>query len=133
VTGSNIAVVEAFFAAWADGADAMNASFHEHFTPDTVWENVGMATTVGPDEAVAFLRRGEASWDRDAVTVEMLAVAEVGDKVLTERIDRGYDRAGRLVWECPVMGTIELADGKVTAWREYFDAASITASRPAGT
>jgi limonene-1,2-epoxide hydrolase len=40
--------------------------------------------------------------------------------ILTERTDRFLIK-GKWV-EVPVMGTFELRNGKITAWRDYFDA-----------
>ena len=44
--------------------------------------------------------------------------------VLTERVDTITvgDRVGAL----PVMGTFEVRDGKICAWRDYFDMTQIT-------
>jgi len=43
-----------------------------------------------------------------------------GNTVLTERIDR-FTIGGKRV-ELPVMGAFEVAsDGKICAWRDYFD------------
>jgi limonene-1,2-epoxide hydrolase len=56
---------------------------------------------------------------------ELRALAVNGNSVLTERVDRftinGKDIA------LPVMGIFELrADGKISAWRDYFDLAQFT-------
>ncbi len=51
----------------------------------------------------------------------MLAIAETGNKVLTERIDRIIDRNGAEVMTVPVMGVFEIEDGKIAVWRDYFD------------
>ncbi|MGH9080662.1 MAG: limonene-1,2-epoxide hydrolase family protein [Acidimicrobiales bacterium] len=34
---------------------------------------------------------------------------------------------GEKVASLPVMGTFEIRDGKISAWRDYFDLAQITA------
>ncbi|HEY5024899.1 MAG TPA: limonene-1,2-epoxide hydrolase family protein, partial [Acidimicrobiales bacterium] len=44
--------------------------------------------------------------------------------VLTERIDTFT--VGDLVAALPVMGTFEVRDGKICAWRDYFDLAQVT-------
>ena len=44
--------------------------------------------------------------------------------VLTERIDTFH--VGDIVAPLPVMGTFEIRDGKISAWRDYFDMAQIT-------
>jgi limonene-1,2-epoxide hydrolase len=53
------------------------------------------------------------------VEFEVLAIAADGGTVLTERVDTFFlpDREIAL----PVMGTFEVADGRITAWRDYFD------------
>ena len=55
---------------------------------------------------------------------ETLNIAEVGDAVLTERVDR-FDIAGKRV-ELPVAGVFEIEGGKIKAWRDYFDMATWT-------
>ena len=44
--------------------------------------------------------------------------------VLTERVDTFT--IGGAVAPLPVMGTFEIRDGKICAWRDYFDMAQIT-------
>jgi limonene-1,2-epoxide hydrolase len=53
------------------------------------------------------------------VEIRVLAIAAEGDVVFTERIDALIlpDRVGEL----PVVGVTEVKDGKIVAWRDYFD------------
>ena len=44
--------------------------------------------------------------------------------LLTERIDTFH--VGEVVAPLPVMGTFEIRDGKISAWRDYFDLTQIT-------
>jgi limonene-1,2-epoxide hydrolase len=44
--------------------------------------------------------------------------------VLTERVDRFV--FGETPVAVPVMGAFEIRDGKISAWRDYFDLASMT-------
>lgn len=50
---------------------------------------------------------------------EVLNLAVCGDVVLTERIDRVVVDGREIA--LPIMGTLEVRDGRVAAWREYFD------------
>ncbi len=50
--------------------------------------------------------------------------------MLTERTDRF--QIGEKWLELPVMGSFELADGKITAWRDYFDMAQFQSQLPGG-
>lgn len=121
-----------FFEKWKGGAAAFHDSIRELFTDETVWVNVGYSRTVGADEAIAFLGKGEAVWGRDAIHVEMLHIAQVGDVVLTERIDHEHHKDGHKLFSVPVAGILELSpDGKIVEWREYFDTAPIVAKRDA--
>ena len=49
-----------------------------------------------------------------------------GDIVLTERVDV-FEMGDKAV-SLPVMGTFEVRDGKIAAWRDYFDMATITSA-----
>lgn len=119
-------VVTAFLALWAQPG-GLDRSVRDHFTADTVWENVGLATTRGIDEALALNAQMEAALGLAAIRVDMLAIAAVGDTVLTERIDHMLDAAGRVLHSAPVMGAFELAGTRIVAWRDYFDSAGAAA------
>jgi len=98
------------------------------FTPTTRYLNVGMSDTTGIDEALAFIHMFEESTRASWMRAEMLAIAETGNTVLTERIDHLHDADGKLVMSLPVAGIFEVADGKITAWRDYFDTAGTLAA-----
>ena len=74
---------------------------------------------LGPDEAHAVLSRFAQKW-----AIRLRVDNIVGDErvVMTERTEFFEHRAGtRPAFALPVMGTFELRDGKVTAWRDYFE------------
>jgi limonene-1,2-epoxide hydrolase len=93
------------------------------FTEDAVYHNIPIAPVVGREAIAATFRQfidpgGEAEF-------EVRAVAAAGATVLTERVDR-FVLAGKKV-SLPVMGAFEItADGKIRAWRDYFDMAMFT-------
>lgn len=101
----------------------MRAAFHTYFTPTTVWDNVGWAKTTGIDEAMALTDRFEAETGASAFRAEMLAIASQGNRVLTERIDYMLDAEGNDLKAFQLMGIFEVEDGKISAWRDYFDTA----------
>lgn len=115
---SNTDIVMAFIDAWNrmdwDGAADM-------LTEDIIWDNVPMETMEGKAVVDAAMR-GMAP---ESVDWEVLSIAENGDKVLTERIDK-FDMPGNKRVELPVMGTFVIRDGKISLWRDYFDLASFT-------
>jgi limonene-1,2-epoxide hydrolase len=91
-------------------------------TDDVVYHNIPMDPAVGIDASLAFLESFFGMFE--SIAVENLHVATRGDAVLTERIDTMS--MGGAVAPLPVMGTFELRDGKVSAWRDYFDLAQVT-------
>jgi limonene-1,2-epoxide hydrolase len=118
-----IETVTAFCAEWGKSEQAMFDSFRRYFTPTTVWENVGLATTTGIDEALALMQgfAGVAT-----IGVGMVSIAAVGNKVLTERIDRMIDADSKEMMAVRLMGIFEVEDGKIAEWRDYFDTAVMT-------
>jgi limonene-1,2-epoxide hydrolase len=91
-------------------------------TDDVVYHNIPMDPAVGIDAAVGFLAGFLAMCDRMEFDIKHLAAS--GDVVLTERVDTFY--MGDVVAPLPVMGVFELRDGKISAWRDYFDMAQAT-------
>ena len=97
------------------------------FTPQTRYLNVGMSDTTGIEETLAFVAGFETSTGASSLRVDMLALAESGNRVLTERIDHLCDGQGKAVMSLAVMGVFEVQDGKITGWRDYFDTAGLAA------
>jgi limonene-1,2-epoxide hydrolase len=61
---------------------------------------------------------------------QILRESSVGNVVFLERLDR-HRLADKWV-ELPVTGVFEVRDGKITYWRDYFDAQTILSQWPAG-
>ena len=113
-------IVREFCAAWSKlDADALIG----YFTDDAVYHNMPMEPLRGRDAIHAFLAGFLAGVT--FAEFEFLNLVASGDVVMTERVDHfelGGKRAG-----FPVMGIFELRDGKIAAWRDYFDMAQVTA------
>jgi limonene-1,2-epoxide hydrolase len=87
------------------------------FAEDAVYHNIPMEPAHGIDAIRALLESfvpGSPSME-----FEVLHVASAGSVVFTERIDR-MSFGGNAV-QLPVAGVFEVADGRITAWRDYFD------------
>ena len=97
-------------------------AFRPLLTDDVVYHNIPMDPAVGIEAAIAFIDGFFGMCE--AMTVDMLHLAVADNVVLTERIDTF--KVGDIVAPLPVMGTFEVRDGKVSAWRDYFDLAQIT-------
>jgi limonene-1,2-epoxide hydrolase len=72
---------------------------------------------VGPEAIRGVL----ASFTTGVESIEFRigAIAAAGGTVLTERVDV-FRFPGKEI-PLPVMGTFEVAGGKIAAWRDYFD------------
>ncbi|WP_448582930.1 limonene-1,2-epoxide hydrolase family protein [Thermaurantiacus sp.] len=92
-----------------DGACALLAE-------DVVYDNVPMPTIHGRSAARGFLGQLPAT----RMEWEVHAIAANGPTVLTERTDRFTLADGRTL-AIRVMGAFDVADGSITAWRDYFD------------
>lgn len=107
-------VVRDFCAAWVRKDIDELLGF---FTPDAVYHNM----PVEPLKGVAAIRETLNMFATPAehIEFEMLAVASSGDVVFTERVDR-FKIMGKDV-ALPVAGVFEVRNGKIAAWRDYFD------------
>jgi limonene-1,2-epoxide hydrolase len=85
-----------------------------------VWEQTGFPTTTGPDEA-AELFNSLGAMGFVSVDIDFRNVVAAGDVVCTERVDWLVRPDGSRVGPLPIVGVTEFRDGKITAWREYFD------------
>lgn len=113
-----------FLSEWAAGVEAIEGALDRWFRPDTVWENVGIATTTGPEEAKAFLREFRKQLPMAGIVIETHHIAAAGNVVLTERTDNLMSASGENLLPLAIMGVFELGeDGKIKAWRDYMDTA----------
>jgi limonene-1,2-epoxide hydrolase len=113
--------VLAFFDEWGLDRATMVEAMRARFTADTVWENVGVATTIGFDQAMAFLDGFSAHYPFERGEVIVHHAAEARSVVLTERTDNFYDAAGRQIVSIRLMGVFEMDGPRIRAWRDYFD------------
>jgi limonene-1,2-epoxide hydrolase len=119
-----VQVVTRFIDTINEGPDGFAKAVAEWFVADSVWENVGMSTTTGPDQALGVME-SMAAGGVSSIRIENLAVAGVGRTVLTERVDYmlGADGATRMEVRC--MGAFEVNEaGKIVRWTDYFDTAA---------
>ena len=106
-------IVREFCSVWERGEFGR---FGEFLTEDAVFHMVPLEPVRGPE---AIRRECRKLDELGAVSVKILHLAAAGNLVFTERLDglRTPERAREL----PVAGVFELRDGKIAAWRDYFD------------
>ena len=112
-------IVRDFCAAW----EAMDQQrILDAFTDDAVYHNMPMPPAAGKDAIKGLL--GFILGPAKSVKFDIKKIVADGDVVLTERVDTFL--MGEKTVALEVMGTFELRDGKIAAWRDYFDMASWT-------
>ena len=121
---SPIEVVRRFCAGWSDNLGT--AELAAFFADDAVYHNIPQSPVTGR-EAIAntidsFIRPGPPGIE--SIEFRVINIAANGPVVMTERVDvfRLSDRS----FELPVMGTFEISEGKISAWRDYFDVKQFT-------
>ncbi len=121
----NTDLVTAFCRAWS------NRDVDEilgYFSEDAVYHNMPMPPMQGKPAIKTILQQivSPTTW----IEWETLNMAEAGNVVFTERVDR-FEMGGKKV-ELPVAGVFEIEGGKIKAWRDYFDMAAWTRQTSGG-
>ena len=116
---SPIEVVRRFCAAWSENIGSNElAAF---FTDDAVYHNIPLEPITGraaiADAISTFIRPGPPGIE--CIEFRIVNIAAHGPVVMTERVD--VFTLPDKTFELPVMGTFEVSDGKIAAWRDYFD------------
>lgn len=114
MTTANEQIVRNFCAAWPrkDIDELLN-----FFTPDAVYHNMPLEPVSGIDAIRQTFEMFVAPAEH--VEFELLAIASVASLVFTERVDHFRIMGKRVA--LPVAGVFEIRDGKIAAWRDYFD------------
>src|SRR6476646_7212549 len=125
---SPIEVVRRFCAAWSDNIGA--AELAAFFTDDAVYHNIPLAPVTGraaiANTITSFIRPGAPGIE--AIEFRVINIAADGPVVMTERVD--VFRLPGKSFELRVMGTFEINDGKIKAWRDYFDPSQFNSQSP---
>jgi len=117
VADSPIDLVCDFCAAWSrlDVEELMG-----YFTEDATYHNMPGPPARGVDAIRRTIDGFVRGWDQ--TDWEIVSIAASDNTVLVERMDR--TDAGAKHVELPVVGVFEIEDGKIRAWRDYFDLAT---------
>ena len=116
---SPIQVVRRFCAAWSDNAGA--AELGAFFSDNAIYHNIPLEAVTGR-QAIAnnfatFIRPGAPGIE--SLALRLINIVAEGPIVMTERVD--VFKVPNKSFELEVMGIFEVRDGKIDAWRDYFD------------
>ena len=93
-----------------------------YFTEDAVYHNIPMEPVQGRAAIQQFIAGFVAVVD--GIDFQVHRQVSDGTVVMNERTDVMRRKDGGEV-PLPVMGVFEVHDGKIAAWRDYFDMAAI--------
>jgi len=90
------------------------------FTDDIVYHNIPWPAAVGRAEVRKVIEGFFTGMGMTAANFEVVKQVSAGNLVMNERVD--YLTIGGKTVALPVAGVFELVNGKIKAWRDYFDA-----------
>jgi len=108
--------VREFCASWPERSIDKLLTF---FTDDALYHNMPMEPVTGKDGIREVMNLFVPAEDLEA---EIVHLAVRGNLVFTERVDRMSVGGKKVVLPCA--GIFEIRDGKIAAWRDYFDLAT---------
>ena len=114
-------LVTEFCALWSDPDPETIASY---FAENAVYTNVPQEPMRGRSAITQFLLRFAESFDG----IDFIVHRQIsdGNVVMNERTDVLRRKDG-VELRLPVMGVFEIVDGRIAAWRDYFDQTTISA------
>ncbi len=115
---SNRDIVDQFFECWSNGNIAGSMAV---CTDDAVWDNVPLKPVVGKPAIEKFLTKFARGMTD--IHYDIRNVLEDGNRLMLEGVEN-YTKNGRKV-AVPYMASFEFRDGKISAWSDYFDLATV--------
>jgi limonene-1,2-epoxide hydrolase len=115
---ANTDLIDDFCAAWPEMDLEKLMGF---FADDAVYTNVPIDPPNEGKEAIRKAIEGFLGMARKIEFIVHRQTENADGVVMNERTDR-FHLEGRTA-EAPVMGVFEIEDGKIRAWRDYFDLA----------
>ncbi|MEP7222034.1 MAG: limonene-1,2-epoxide hydrolase family protein [Novosphingobium sp.] len=108
-------MVLAFLDMWdRQDVDGLVASF----TEDATYQDMPLPPRVGLDEIRRSIERVFGAF---SCRIETSHIASTGNIVFTERVDHLALNGGGAKMPLPITGVMEVRDGKIAFWRDYFD------------
>ncbi len=114
------AVVRGFFAEMSTKG-CLLSSVRNWCADECRWENTGLPTAESKAAMLAMMQGFIDGYQLDHIAVDMPSIAVSGNKVLTERVDHLNKADGSTVVSLPLAGVLEVRDGKIVRWADYFD------------
>jgi len=121
---SNIETVTDLFRRWGISHAELRQTCLDYMSEQCIFLQTRLPDIYGCVEAAAFMdlvrERGI-----ETVDVDLFTIIAQGDHVATERIDHLKNKDGQILSSVKAVGFMQLANGKITTWRDYFDSADM--------
>jgi limonene-1,2-epoxide hydrolase len=119
-------IVREFLTAMGPTPADVRAAVERFLTDDCVWENPGSPVCRGTGEILDLMPD-----DFARLEFRFRHMATVGDTVLAERIETMFRTDGTpIAQNLKVMAAFDLRDGRISAWRDYFDISNLISEHP---
>lgn len=96
-----------------------------YFTDDGIYHNIPLEPAQGREAIKEFIAGFLAAFD--GIDFHVHRQVSDGPLVMNERTDVMRRKDGSEI-SLPVMGVFEVVDGRIAAWRDYFDMATVTSA-----
>ena len=120
MSGDAEKIVRAFFDRTAEGGKIITA-MEEFMADEIAWENSGLPSAHGKAAAIEMMRQFVDGFGMHALVVDIRHLSVSGNSVLTERVDHMDTADSTRLLSFPLAGVLEVIDGQITSWRDYFD------------
>ena len=95
--------------------------YRERLTEDVIWDKVGFPVINGLEASITHLDMLKEVTGMEYCTIEIYNLASTGNVVLTERLDTMYREDDSVIIDYRIMGALEVRDGKICRYTDYFD------------
>jgi limonene-1,2-epoxide hydrolase len=99
----------------------LSSAFDTYMDDLCVWENSGLPSCNDKTECLGMLKTFIDQLSLDTIRIECRTIGTSGSSVLTERVDVLVNTEGAEVGSIPIAGVLEVSNGKIVRWRDYFD------------
>ncbi|WP_283939748.1 limonene-1,2-epoxide hydrolase family protein [Pseudomonas sp. R3.Fl] len=97
---------------------SLRQSFADWLAEDALYENVSLTRTTTRADAIALIETFAPGLDN--IAVDMLAIAQDGERVFTERVDYLRKADSTVIATIHLMGIFVIRDGWIAEWCDYF-------------
>jgi limonene-1,2-epoxide hydrolase len=119
---SNAKIVSDLFAKWDRSYVELCASF-EAMSDDCVWIQSSLPDSHGRLAALSLVQGWHQRLSLETIRVEIRKIIADENCVASERIDHLRRADGSVIATIPVVGIMDMENGKIKRWHEYFDSA----------